>query len=452
MAESRESMKSIRIGTGAGYGGDRIDAAVDLVKHGDLDYLVLEGLAERTTALAHLEKAIDREKGYGQFLEERMAALLSLCQDKGVTVITNLGAANPESAAKKTAEIASSLGLSKLRVATVIGADVLEQAKQADPPLWETGAPLSTFGDDVISADAYLGVDAILPALVQGADVILTGRVADPSLFLAPMVYEFGWELSDWHLLGAGTVLAHLLECGAQVSGGYFADGCNKRVPELHRLGMPFADVFADGTGIISKTPGSGGTVTLQTCKEQLLYEVMDPTAYMTPDVTADFSSVWFKEVADNRIAVNGGNGRERPAQLKATIGVNQGYIGEGMIAYGGYGAAERARLAAEIVLARLTSAGFNQQEVKHELLGVNGLFQNEPSARPYEVLLRVAARAKDRRQAERVGEEVEALWLNGPGGPGGVRSQAKRVVSAYSASIPRTMVKTKVFVTEVIA
>ncbi|GAK13705.1 acyclic terpene utilization AtuA family protein [Geomicrobium sp. JCM 19039] len=442
-------MRSIRIGTGAGYSGDRIDAAVDLVERGNLDYLVLEGLAERTTALAHLEKREDPEKGYGQFFEARMYALLALCKRKNVRIVTNLGAANPQAAARVVVRVARDLDMNGLRVATVLGADVASSIAKEDPHIWETGEPVSH--SDWISADAYLGVEEMLPALAAGVDVIITGRVADPSLFLAPMVSEWGWSLTDWDRLGKGTVLAHLLECGAQVTGGYFADGQKKRVDDLLHVGMPIVEVFENGEGIISKTPGSGGLVSVQTCKEQLLYEVMDPSTYITPDVVADFSNVQFQEVAENCVHVTGGSGNARTDSFKVTLGVNQGFIGEGFIAYAGHGAIERAQMAQAIVEQRLKDAGIHAQDMKSDLVGMNALHGDAAGRpEPYEVMFRIAARAANQTMADRVGEEVESLWLNGPGGPGGVRKYTRPVIAAYSTTIRRSAVKSNVKLVEV--
>ncbi|TSB46532.1 acyclic terpene utilization AtuA family protein [Alkalicoccobacillus porphyridii] len=445
-------MNSIRIGTGAGYAGDRIDAAVQLVKKGKLDYLILEGLAERTTAIAQLQKNRDPKKGYGQFLEERMKALLPVCRENGVTIITNLGAANPEAAAHVTYDVAVELGLNNLHIAYLTGADVMTSVQHLDLKLWETGERLNQLGSKLVSADAYLGAQEILPAFQSQPHVIITGRVADPSLFLAPMIFEFGWALDDWTRLGAGTVLAHLLECGAQVTGGYFADGASKEVPDLKNVGLPFVDVYEDGSGVIGKTPNSGGSVSVQTCKEQLLYEVMDPAAYLTPDVTADFSKVAFTQVETNVVAVNGASGYLKPKTFKATIGIDQGFIGEGMIIYGGHHAIERAKLAIAIVKERLIDQGFNANEMKEELIGLNALHGQDQtmSHSPYEVMVRVAARANLETLAKKVGEEIENLWLNGPGGPGGVRVNTKQVISAYSTLIPREFVKAKLSYLEV--
>ncbi len=433
--------KQLKIGCGAGYAGDRIDPAVDLVRDGDLDYLVLECLAERTVALAHLERSRDPSRGYGQLLEERMAALLPYVKEKKTKIITNLGAANPKAALEKTAEIARKLAIGPLKIAALLGADVLPVLQEMDGLIWETGTSFSSMAGRVVSADAYLGADAILPALEAGADVILTGRVADPSLFLAPMIHEFGWKLDDWNRLGQGTVVAHLLECGAQVTGGYFADGIRKRVDNLADIGFPLAQVDGNGSGIITKLEESGGIVDLRTCKEQLLYEIHDPSAYLTPDVTADFTAVTLLEKGRDRVLVDGGAGRPRPESFKVTVGVLEGYLGEGLIGFAGHGAVERALLAREILEKRFSRLALDLDKTKFELIGINALhghIGDQSNQRPYEVMLRMAVKGKNEAAAQQAVQEVEALWVNGPGGPGGVRKHVAPLVAAYSTTVSR--------------
>ncbi len=446
-------METIRIGCGAGYSGDRIDSAVDLAKYGNLHYLVLECLAERTIALAQMARKQNTGPGYDPLLEERMAALLPLCREKGFKIITNLGAANPEAALEKTAEIAARSGGKPLKAAALLGSDVLEKLAELNPVVWETGAPFSHLADKAVSADAYLGAEEILPALHQGADVVITGRVADPSLFLAPMMYEFGWPADHWERLGRGTVIAHLLECGAQVSGGYFADPVFKEVPGLAAVGFPLAEVEETGDGVITKVAGSGGVVNALTCKEQLLYEIHDPYCYLTPDVTADFSRVVFRETGADRVKVAGGSGRERPAGLKVTLGVLGGYLGEALISYAGHHAVERAVLAKQILAARFGKLGLALTGSKFELCGINALHGHigeQKNIIPYEVMLRTAVKSDRKEDALKAVQEVENLWLNGPGGPGGIRKWVNPVLAAYSTTIPRQAVEPKIITREV--
>ena len=305
-------MRTIRIGSGAGYSGDRIEPAVELAEKGDIQYLVFECLGERTVALAQQARMKNPDGGYDPLLEERMRAVLPVCAAKGIKIVTNMGAANPEAAARKTAEIAKSLGLSSLKIAAVIGDDVLDACKDGDLPIMEFDGTIKQLGNRLLSANAYLGAEPMAQALNAGADIVITGRASDPALFLAPMIHAFGWAMDDWNLLGQGTVAGHLLECAGQITGGYFADPGYKDVPDLARLGFPIGEVGEDGSLVITKVKGSGGAVTARTCKEQLLYEVHDPTRYFQPDVVADFSQVKVEEIA------TGSRARQRRARRQA--------------------------------------------------------------------------------------------------------------------------------------
>jgi Acyclic terpene utilisation family protein AtuA len=282
-------MRTIRIGSGAGYSGDRIEPAVELAEKGEIQYLVFECLGERTVALAQQARMKNPDSGYDPLLEDRMLAVLPACAANGIKIVTNMGAANPAAAARKTSEIANSLGLSSLKIAAVIGDDVLDACKNCDLPIMEFDGTIKQLGNRLISANAYLGAEPIAQALGRGADIVITGRASDPALFLAPMIHAFGWAMNDWNLLGQGTVAGHLLECAGQITGGYFADPPYKDVADLARLGFPIGEIGEDGSLVITKVADSGGAVTARTCKEQLLYEVHDPTRYIQPDVTADF-------------------------------------------------------------------------------------------------------------------------------------------------------------------
>ncbi|HYG86807.1 MAG TPA: acyclic terpene utilization AtuA family protein [Azospirillum sp.] len=439
-------MKTIRIGSGAGYSGDRIEPAVELAEKGGIQYLVFECLAERTIAIAQQTKLKDPTKGYDPLLADRMNAVLRLCHDKGIKIITNMGAANPVAGAAKIKEIAQSLGLRNLKIAAVSGDDVLEVLKAGDQRIEETGAPVSTMANTLVSANAYLGAAPIVEALKNGADVIITGRVADPALFLAPQIHEFGWAMDDWDRLGTGTVVGHLLECAGQITGGYFADPGVKDVADLARLGFPIAEVAQDGGAVITKVEGSGGAVTTATCKEQLLYEIHDPTTYFTPDVVADFSRVTFEQIGPDRVRVAGGTGRARPETLKVSVGYIDSYIGEGQISYAGPGAVARGRLALEIVRERLKLTGVKTTELRFDLIGIDSIHGDRLSTandhEPYEVRVRVTGRTDSMKEAVRVGNEVETLYTNGPASGGGATKSAKEVVAMLSALLPRNLAK----------
>jgi hypothetical protein len=314
-------MRTIRIGSGAGYSGDRIEPAVELAEKGDIQYLVFECLGERTVALAQQARMKNPDGGYDPLLEERMRAVLPICAAKGIKIVTNMGAAHPVAAARKTAEIAKSLGLASLKIAAVVGDDVLDACKARDLPIMEFDGTIKQLGNRLLSANAYLGAEPIADALTGGADIVITGRASDPALFLAPMIHAFGWAMDDWNLLGQGTVAGHLLECAGQITGGYFADPGYKDVLDLARLGFPIGEVGEDGSLVITKVEGSGGAVTAQTCKEQLLYEVHDPRRYFQPDVVADFSQVKVEEIATDRVRISGGRGTSRTDTLKVSVG-----------------------------------------------------------------------------------------------------------------------------------
>jgi hypothetical protein len=436
-------MRTIRIGSGAGYSGDRIEPAVELAEKGDIQYLVFECLGERTVALAQQARMKNPEGGYDPLLEERMRAVLPACAAKGIKIVTNMGAANPAAAARKTAEIAKSLGLSALKIAAVIGDDVLDACKERDLPIMEFEGSIKQLGNRLLSANAYLGAEPMAQALSAGADIVITGRASDPALFLAPMIHAFGWAMNDWNLLGQGTVAGHLLECAGQITGGYFADPGHKDIPDLARLGFPIGEVGEDGSFVITKVAGSGGAVTAQTCKEQLLYEVHDPTQYIQPDVTADFSQVKVEEVGKDRVRVSGGRGSKRPATLKVSVGYVDSFIGEGQVSYAGPGALARGRLALEIVRERLKLTGVAASELRFELIGVDSLHGSQLSAHanePYEVRVRVAGRTENLREAVRIGNEVETLYTNGPAAGGGAFKSARDVVAVASVLLPREL------------
>jgi hypothetical protein len=439
--------QKIRIGCGAGFSGDRIEPAIILAEKGELDYLVLECLAERTIALAQKRKMNDASKGYDVLLEKRITSLLPHLVKNDTKLITNMGAANPIAAAKKIIEIAEQQQ-SKIKVAAVIGDDVLDIIQQQSSSMTdiENNKPLNEY--DIISANAYLGVDAILKALQTDAFIIITGRVADPSLFLALMMHEFGWQMNDYNMLGKGTVTGHLLECAGQVTGGYFADGVKKKVDGLDELGHPFADVFADGSSIISKVKDTGGIVDLDTVKEQLLYEVMDPSEYFTPDVIADFTSVHLKEIDRDAVQVSGGSGKTKPNTYKVSIGYKAFYLGEGEISYAGDAAYERAQLAADILQKRLSHTF---SDIRVDIIGMQSMHKTtfDHSAIPYEVRLRLAAKVATIEEAALVGEEVEALYTNGPAGGGGARKYVNEVIGIVSTLIDRDKISAQVNIFE---
>lgn len=436
--------KTVRFGEGAGFSGAWIKPAIDLAEHGRLDYLSFECLAERTIALNQLARLRNPELGYDPYLDRRIRLALPHCVRHNTRLVTSMGAANPPGAGERVVGIARELGFKGLRVAVVTGDDVLGVLDRDALTLAETGERLADLGDNLISANAYLGAEPIVNALAERAQVVVGGRFADPSLALAAQRHAFGWGARDWDLLGAGILVGHLTECGPQVTGGYFTDPGYKDVSNPENIGYPIAECEPDGSAVITKLPGTGGAVTEATCIEQLLYEVHDPSAYLTPDVTADFSGVKLEQVGPDRVRVTGALGRAAPETMKVTVGYRDGFIGEGQISYGGEGCLKRARQAADVVRARLESLGVRPRELKVDLLGVDSLFG--PSARderePREVRLRIAARTRTLADAEAVSAEVEGLWVGGPYGGGGALRMAREVIAAGSVFVPRDLVR----------
>ncbi len=439
-------MRTIRIGAGAGYSGDRIEPAVDLAARGDLDYLVFECLAERTIALAQEARRRDPDAGFDPLLTARFKAVLRPSVANKVKIITNMGAANPVGAARAAAGVAREMGLSGLKIAAVGGDDVVAALRNRDLPLVETQGRVGDVAERMISANAYVGAEPIVEALTAGADIVITGRVSDPALFLAPLMYEFAWGSDDWDRLGKGTLVGHLLECAGQITGGYFVDPGYKDAPNLARLGFPLAEVGEDGSAVIRKLDGTGGTVDLRTCKEQLLYEVHDPARYYQPDVVADFSNVRLEQVSADAVAISGATGRKRTDTLKVSIGYFDGYVGEGQFSYAGPGAVARARLALEIVAERLRLTGVATTELRLEIIGIDSVHRGPlvgSGPEPAEARIRVVGRTDSLEDAIRIGNEVETLWLNGPAGGGGAWKSARQVIATVSTLFPRSEVET---------
>ena len=446
-------MKSIRIGSGAGFANDRFEPAVELLEKGNLDYLIFECLGERTVAFAMLRKNKNPEKGYDSQLELRFEKLFEVFRKQEIhtKIVSNMGAANPIGAAKKIAAMAKERGLGHLKIAAVTGDDVLDRIdKYMDQITMERDVKLETIKDTIVNANAYIGCASIVEALEHGADIVITGRAADPSLTVGPCVHEFGWAMDEWDKLGKATVAGHLLECGGQATGGYYADpGYKEDVPEPWRMGFPICVIDENGNFEITKVEDSGGIVTEGTIKEQLLYEIQDPSGYITPDVIADFTEIEVKQIGKDRVAVTGGKGRAKTGKLKINCGYNDCYIGEGEISYGGRNCVARAKLAAETVLKRLELCKIQYSEIRVDLIGITSLYKEKvgyemSKCEPAEVRLRVAARTKDYYNADRVGYEVETLLCCGPASGGGARRTVRDIISLASILIDEKDVKTE--------
>ena len=443
------SKSSIRVGTGAGFSDDRIEPAADLAERGKLDYLVFECLAERTIARENLARLKDPERGYTPYLVERFQAVLPACMKNNVRIVTNMGAANPQGAARALRREAKAMGFADLPVAVVTGDDVADIVrKNPQLPLMENGEPVESLIPRMASANVYLGADVIRDGLATGAAVVMTGRVADPSLFLGTMLHGLGWNYDDYPKLAVGTLAGHLMECAAQVTGGCFVDPGKKDCDDPVTPGFPYADIRADGSLTLGKLEDSGGRLDVMTCTEQILYEMHDPSSYITPDCILDITDVEFAQDSKHRVRATGAKARPRTPTYKVVVGYHDGYIGEGEVAYAGPNAVARAKLAERIVRERLAKRGFTYPEIRVDYIGMSSLHgMGEGRPEPYEIRLRIAARSPDRKAALAVGFEVRTLHVNGPSGGGGGSNAIREVLAVKSILIPRAMVKTAVTV-----
>lgn len=441
------------IGCAAGFSGDRTDAAGPVVDTlierlaggpvGPRAFLIFETLAERTLALAQLRRRDNPDAGYEPLLDAMLRPVLARCLTHGIRIVSNFGAANPRAAARHIARMARELGASAPRIAVVEGDDLSGPEHRA--LLHETlGAQME--GLRIVSANAYIGAEPIAAALDAGAQIVVCGRVADPSLTVGPAMSHFGWRADDWQRLGRATMAGHLLECGAQVCGGYFADPGYKEVPGLEAVGFPIAEIDADGNCTIGKADGTGGLVSEATVKEQLLYEVHDPSAYLTPDVVADIAEAEVKQqsgVAD-RVALCGVRGHARPSHYKVNVCHEGGWLAEGEISYAGPRAEARARLAAEVLRKRLDGLALRVDLIGAlSILGDDAgrMLADTPDTGLRDVRLRVAATHAERGQAERLAREVMALYTCGPAGGGGVRTALTPRLNTLSCLLPREAV-----------
>ena len=453
-------MTTVHIGCGAGFAGDRFDAAVPVVAalanaQGER-FLIYEVLAERTLAIAQRLRRENPDQGYSPFLDTYLPLVLADCHRHGIRIVTNMGAANPLGAARRVQALARELGVHGLKVAAVTGDDLLGSMTEAQirgEPVIE-GIAL----DDrtIVAANAYLGARPVADALATGAHVVLVGRTTDAALSLGPLLHVHGWKADELDRLAQGTVCGHLLECGAQVSGAYFPDPGFKDVPDLDRVGFPIAEVEADGSLIVTKPPGTGGLVSRATVIEQLLYEVHDPHNYLTPDVILDLGEVEVEQVGVNRVRVRGARGKPPPSTLKATVCVDAGWLGEGEISYAGPNALARAELAASVVRARCRAIGIGDP-VRVEVLGTQAMLDGNGGGRRARVKpddtgeyrVRAAVRSSARKTAQRVSDEVLSLYCSGPAGGAGVRQHVSPQVSTASILIDRARVHAKVEMVE---
>ena len=437
------------IGCAAGFSGDRIDAAgpvvQELIRRRQPAILIFETLAERTLALAQQARRSHPEAGFEPLLLDFLRPVLADCLQHGIRIVSNFGAANPAAAARAIHQLAQALGLRSPRIAVVHGDDLSSSEHQ---PMLHQAMAEPMPAETLVSANAYIGARPIAEALHAGAEIVVCGRVADPSLVVGPAVAHYGWAWNDWDRLGRATMAGHLLECGAQVTGGYFADPGYKDVPDLDRLGYPIAEIDLDGHCTIFKPENTGGCITSATVKEQLLYEIHDPAQYFTPDVTADISQAQVIEVGPNRVRVEGVRGHPRPDTLKVNVCYATGWFAEAEISYAGPRAAERAKLAGQTIQQRLARIA----PLRIDLIGVTSVWGNDASSwlnhaslqhASTDVRLRMAWQHTDHATAQRLPQEVNALYCCGPAGGGGVRSYMRQRLGLTSCLIDQALIPT---------
>lgn len=450
----------IRIASGQGFWGDLLEAPVRQVEGGPIDYLMLDYLAEVTMSIMQKQRARDKTAGYARDFVPLMKQILPACVERNIRVTANAGGVNPEGCAAAVCEAAREAGLvGKVRICTVTGDDIMERlddllARGIELRNMDTGETLTTVRDRIQSANAYLGAWPIVEALNRGAQVVITGRCTDTGLTLAPMIHEFGWSETDWDKMAAGTVAGHIIECGAQASGG----NCQydwRSIPDLANVGFPVVEARADGTFLITKHEGTGGRVSLPVIKEQLVYEMGDPREYITPDCVADFTTIRLKDAGPDRVQVSGVEGRPATEFLKVSISYSAGFKAVGTLVYAWPDAYEKAQAADRILRQRLDRLGLRFDQILTEYVGANathGALAGEPSADVAEVQLRVGVRSHDRLMVERFAKEIAPLVLTGPPavtGFAGGRPKVEEIVAYWPALIPKAEITPRVEVME---
>lgn len=447
----------VLIGNGQSHWGDSIDAPARMVKGGPLDYLTLDYLAEVTMSIMQRQRRRRPETGYARDFVETVGRLLPDLREGGVRVITNAGGVNPRGCAEALIETAREAGARGLKVAVIEGDDILDRLDELvgrgiGLENMETGEPLSAVRERVLAANVYIPSSAIADALGEGADIVLCGRSSDPGLVLAPMMHEFGWKEDDWDLLAAGTVAGHILECGAQCTGGNYSRWWE--VPDFPNIGYPIAVAHPDGSFEVTKHPGTGGLVNVETVSEQLVYEMGDPGHYVSPDCTVDFTTVRVEQVGEDRVRVRGVKGGARTPTLKVSVNYHKGYKSSGRLTISGPHAIEKAEICAEMIWKRLAAVGYRYEETRTELVGVNSCHGDivPLPEDPGEVVLRVGVRDEDRETVDRFGKELAALLTSGPPGITGFasgRPRAQEIFAFWPALIPREEVPTRISILE---
>lgn len=452
---------SIRIASGQGFWGDLLDAPVRQVHGGQIDYLMLDYLAEVTMSIMQKQRARDPAAGYARDFVPLVRELLPTILERDIRITSNAGGVNPRGCAQAIIDQTRDLKLSrKVRIGVVTGDDILDRlddllARGVELRNMETGEPLSTVLDRIQSANVYIGAHPIADALRQGADIVTTGRATDTGLTLAPLIAEFGWASDDWNLMAAGTIAGHIIECGAQASGGNCLYDWSS-IPDLADVGFPIVEGAPDGSFVVTKHEGTGGRVSVQTVKEQLVYEMGDPHAYITPDCVADFTTIQVEDAGANRVRVHGIEGRPATEFLKVSISYSAGYKAVGTLVYAYPDAYAKAQAADKILRARLDRLGLRFDVIHTEFVGANAThgrkLAGEPSADAPEIQLRVGVRGGDRKAVERFTKEIAPLILTGPPavtGFAGGRPKVEEIVAYYPALIPKREVQTQVEIIE---
>jgi hypothetical protein len=450
-------MKKIRIGAGEGFYGDSILPAIETAKRGDIQYLCFDCLAELTLAILQKDRQRDPNKGYAGDITRTMRELLPFVKEKGIKILTNGGGMNPLGAQQEALRVARELGIAGLKVAVVTGDDVVDQLQdwnRQGVPLdhMVDGRKVETIMDQIVFANAYLGVGPIVKALSEGADIVITGRVTDSALFLAPLIYEFGWGLEEWDKIAQGILMGHLMECSGQATGGNFS-GDWQSVEDLDNIGYPVVEVREDGEFIFTKTEGTGGLVSVDTVKEQLLYEIHDPSAYITPDVVLNLTEVQLEDVGLNQVRVTGARGTKRPDTLKVVMGYADGWLGQAMSGYSWPDALAKARAADRIIRKQIEQIGMQVEEIHTDYPGFNSLhgpLSKEPKEELNEVYLRIAVRTRSKEEAAKLGRLFPPLILSGPPAMGAFLGMMKprELLGMWSCLVPRKIIESKVQVT----
>ena len=448
----------IRIANGQGFWGDWLEAPRRLVADGPIDYLVLDYLSEVTMSILEKQMRRDPLKGYASDAVDLAVSLLPRMLAGGIKIVTNAGGVNPTACAQAILDRARDAGIGGVKVAVVLGDDISDRidgmaARGVRFDEIDTGRGIEDIREELLSAHVYLGGFPLAEALATGAQIVIAGRSTDTALTLAPMIHEYGWAERDWNRLAAGTIAGHIIECGAQCTGG----NCSvdwQSIPDMANIGFPVVEASESGDFVVTKQPGTGGRVTLASIKEQLLYELGDPQAYLTPDCSADFTSLTLHQDGPDRVAVEGVRGGPRPPTLKTSITYAAGYQAVGTLVYSWPDARQKAQAAEAIVRRRLGDLGLRFEDIHAELLGVDACHgpAAAPNADPPEVQLRIGVRAHERAPVERFSREMIPLVLNGPPtatGFGDGRPRVRQVVAHHASLLPREEIQTSVEVFE---